>query len=99
MKTDSTRVHFLPWCLYEHRPKGTGDSPNNLICFVTPLLTPPSQVSIMMQYFKRPWMIHSFIDQMVKCNVSVAGVVVVSVPRDMGLGGLKRDDQPRSSKI
>ena len=23
----------------------------------------------MMQYFKRPWMIQPFIDQMVKCNV------------------------------
>ena len=31
------------------------------------------QVSIMMQYFKRPHMIQPFIDQMVKCNVSVIG--------------------------
>lgn len=39
--------------------------------YAVPFCSP--QVSVMMQYFKRPHMIQPFIDQMVKCNVSERG--------------------------
>ena len=34
----------------------------------------------MMQYFKRPWMIQPFINQMVKCNVRQQSVGALPLP-------------------